>query len=222
MKKIIFFVFWVGLLVLSILTLIRVTPLSFALSTSARLTNYIQRALGLISFTLLFIQVLIGAFMPKLVDKLGSWIFKFHLFEGKLIYLLVLMHPIFFLLTNHFLGGKFDPYIAFINVCLLCKPVSEYYYTLGRISFWLLTIAVFAASFRSLNFWMKANWRKFHVLNYLVFLIIGAHGFLLGTDFRSQPFFAFALIAYVIILGIIILVELPRLFKNFREWVTSS
>ena len=221
LKKIIFFTIWFALFPIAFLTLTGVTPLSFALSSSARLANFIQRGLGLFAFSMLFVQIILGAFMSKISEKLGNWVFNFHVFEGTLAYILVFLHPIFFLLSNYFSGAKFDPYVAFVNICLICKTPTDYYYTIGRVSFWLLTVTVFAALFRKTTPWLKANWRKFHVLNYLVFLLVGAHGFLLGSDFRSQPFFTFAILAYVTILGIVIFIELPRLFKNFRNWTKS-
>jgi predicted ferric reductase len=221
MRKTVFFTLWLALLLMAFLTLIRVTPLSFALGGSVKLTNFIYRGLGLIIFSLLFVQIILGAFMGKLTKKLGEWVFSFHVFEGALAYTLVLLHPIFFLLSTYFAGGKFDPYVAFVNVCLLCNSPAGYYQTLGIISFWLLSVAVFAALFRKSTPWLKANWRKFHVINYVTFLVVGAHGFLLGLDFRVQPFFTFAVLAYAIVLGIVVFIELPRLFKNFRNWVNS-
>jgi len=221
MKKVIFFAGWAIIISLSFLTLIKVTPISLAFSTPVLLTNYIQRLFGLLLFSMLFTQIVLGAFMDKISEKLGGWIFNFHVIEGILAYILAFSHPILFLLSVYFAGAGLDPYMVFINVCLICNAPSDYFLTLGRVSFWLLSITVFAALFRKANPWMKANWRKFHVLNYLVFLMIGAHGFLLGTDFRYMPFFAFAVLAYVVVLGIVVFIELPRLYKNFRYWIES-
>lgn len=197
------------------------TPLSLAFRTPAIFANFVQRELGLLVFILLFVQVVLGVFMIKISEKLGGWVFNFHVFEGILAYLLAFLHPIFFLLSNYFSGGRFDPYVAFINVCLICRTPTDYYQTIGRISFWLLSIAFFAALFRKTIPWLKTNWRKFHVLNYLVFLLVGAHGFLIGTDFRSRPFFTFAILAYLIVLSMVTFIELPRLYKNFRNWVRN-
>lgn len=221
MKKLVFFAVLILLLLLVPITALRVTPLSLVLKNSATLTNYIQRDLGLFAFTLMFVQILLGAFMDKLQEKIGGWIFNFHVFEGGLIYTLALAHPLFLILFNHYVGIGWDPYRVFINACLLCQTPRLYYYTLGMISFWLLTIAVLVSEFRKATPWMKANWRKLHVLNYIVFLLVGTHGFLIGTDFRYQPFYSFAIVAYVIITGVIIFIEIPRLYKNFRNWLRS-
>ena len=64
--------------------------------TPVILTNLIQRFLGLAAFTLLFIQLISGAFMDKLTKKFGGRVFKFHIFEGILIYCLAVLHPLVF------------------------------------------------------------------------------------------------------------------------------
>jgi predicted ferric reductase len=157
--------------------------------------------------------------MDRLTEKLGGWVFKFHVFEGVVIYSLAFLHPLFFMIFNHFIGSGWNPYLVFIDVCLLCQTRIDYYYTLGRISFWLLTITVFAGLFRKATPWLKVNWRKLHVINYAIFLIAGAHGFLIGTDFQCQPFYSFAIIAYAVVVGVVIFIEIPRLYKNFKRWL---
>lgn len=221
MRKVIFFIIWAGLLVLVPITILRTTPMALALKYPANLTNFIQRFFGLCAFTLLFVQLFLGAFMSVWTKKIGAWIFKFHLFEGGLVYALVLAHPLFLILFNHFAGIGWDPYRVFINVCLLCETPLLYYYTLGIISFWILTVTVFAGIFGQDTPWLRKNWRKLHVLNYVAFLIVGLHGFLIGTDFRVQPFYSFAVVAYVLVVGVVIFVEIPRLYKNYRNWLKS-
>ena len=221
MKKIIFFVILAILLLLVPVTALHTTPLALVLKNNATLTNYIQRVFGLSAFILLFEQLILGAFMDNLTKKLGGWVFRFHVIEGAIVYFLVFLHPLFLIIFNHFIGAGWDPYRVFINACLLCQTPLEYYYTLGIVSFWLLTIAVFAGLFRHANPWLKANWRKLHVLNYVVFLIVGAHGFLIGTDFRTQPFYTFAIMAYAVVVGMVVFIELPRLYKNYRSWLKS-
>jgi len=181
--------------------------------------NLVQRIFALTAFVLLFWQIMLGAYMQKWTEKLGGWVFKFHITNGVFIYLLVVLHPVFFMLSNYFYGRGFDPFYVFTQVCVLCKP-PELYYSLGRISFWLINIAVFAGLFRTATPYMRANWRKFHVINYLVFLLVGIHGFFNGTDFRIKPFFTFAIIAYLIVVYTIIR-KLPSLFSFLKNWLRS-
>jgi sulfoxide reductase heme-binding subunit YedZ len=221
MKKFVFWLIWVGTLFLIPVTVLKVTSLPMALTNRIIEANLIQRIFGLAAFILLFFQVILGAFMSFWKEKLGTWIFKFHIRQGIGIYTLVLLHPIFLGLANHFSGHGFDPFFIFTDVCVLCHTFLDFYYTLGRVAFWILTLVVFAGLFQVANPWLRKNWQKLHVLNYVVFLIVGLHGFFLGTDFRIQPFFAMAVVIYVIILAIVIFVELPRLHKNFVAWLRS-
>ena len=221
MKKILFFVIWFALLAIVPVTVFKTTSWEMATIYPVTFMNFLQRISGLSLFILLFVQIILGAFMKKWEEKMGGWVFNFHIFEGRLIYFLAVLHPIFFILFNHFVGSGLDVYKAFVNICLLCKYPIDYYYTLGRLAFWLLTLAVMAAVFRSKTPWLIKHWRKMHVLNYVVFLLVGAHGFLLGSDFKVIPFYAFAVPASSIIAGIVVFIELPKFFNKFKNWVRT-
>lgn len=219
-NKIIFYLVWIFLVSLGPITVLSNTNLALLSTNRSLLVNFIQRLLGLIAFSMLFIQLMLGAFMQRWTEKLGGWVLKFHTTEGPLIYMLILIHPALFGVIRYF--GKFgiDPFYIYTQICVLCgKNPLEYYYSLGRLSFWLITIAVTAALLRFSTPFMRAHWRKFHVLNYLAFLLIGIHGFSLGTDFTSMPFFGFAIVAYLIVLYVVIFKKLPELFSNFRRWL---
>lgn len=183
--------------------------------------NLIQRLTGLSMFTMLFVQVILGSSMEYWTDKLGGWIFKFHIFEGILIYLLIFVHPVAFFFFNHYAGKGVSLLYVFTNICVLCPNKLELYYTLGRVSFWLLNISVLAGLFRAATPFMRIHWRKFHILNYLIFLIVGIHGLSLGSDFMVVPFFALAIIYYLIVLYIIFFKKAPVFVKNYKTWLNS-
>lgn len=221
MKKILFIVGWILVVFLPLASLFKVTPIPLIAGSSLKIVNFVQRGVGLLALSLIFYQIIIGSFLDKLSKSLGSWIYKFHFVEGILAYLLAFLHPILYLLTFKISGHGFDPYVAFVNVCLLCKTPYDYFLTLGRIGFWILTIGVFAGIFRKYNGWFVKNWRNFHLVNYIVFLVIAVHGFFIGTDFRYKPFFALVVAETLVILGIILFKELPKYFKEFKAWVRS-
>lgn len=158
--------------------------------------------------------------MKKLEEKLGEWVFNFHIREGIVIYSLAVLHPLAFLLANHFSGVGTDPVGVFLGVCLFCDPKYEYFYTLGRVAFWLLTIGVFAGLYMSASPFMKRNWKKFHVINYVVFLLAGVHGYFSGPDVASKPFFYFAIIAYVLVIYTIVR-KIASLIASYRKWISS-
>jgi hypothetical protein len=221
MKKYIFFVIWIVLLLLVPATILRITPLAAGVRNPGAIFDFLQRFIGLALFVFLFVQVILGIFMDKLTKKIGGWIFKFYIAEEILIFALVFLHPLMFMLVNHFAAGGWDPYSAFINACFLCQTPTGYYLTLGIVSLWTVAFAIFAAFFAYVDGWFKKNRRKLHVLNYAVFLLIGVHAFFLGLDFKVQPFYSFAILAYVFIAGRTIFVEIPGLYKNFRNWIKN-
>jgi len=211
--KIIFYTVWLALIFLGIFTVFVNTPFSGILQNKAALANVIQRTLGLTAFTMMFTQIILGSYMSKWIEKYGPWIFKFHVFEGILAYIIIFLHPVFFMLFNYFAGRGFDPFFTFIDVCVLCSTKTDFYYTLGRVGFWLVTIGVFAGLFRTATPFMRMHWRKFHILNYIAFLIVGLHGFFLGTDFTVMPFVLFAAVAYIAVLATVVIKSASLLKK---------
>ena len=182
--KTIFWIIWLGLVFLGPYTIsktIVVSPL-----------NLLQRASGVFIFTLLFIQIMLGAYMNKLSSKFGNWILKVHAVQGPIIYLLAIIHPFFLLVFNYKLFHTIDPFYIYTQVCFLCKTKLELFYTFGRLAVWFSIVGVFAA-----------NWRKLHVLNYVVFFLVALHGWFVGSDFRLFPlnFFFWLAIAAVFLTG---------------------
>ena len=131
-KKLVFYLIWLGLLLLGPITVIKNTPLELLTGNRIILVNFIQRILALTAFTMLFTQIILGAFMPKWIEKLGAWVFKFHIFEGLIAYTLVILHPLMFFLFNYFIYRSLDIFYIFVDLCILCKPPVEYFYSLGK------------------------------------------------------------------------------------------
>ncbi|KKQ91724.1 MAG: hypothetical protein UU16_C0014G0001 [Candidatus Woesebacteria bacterium GW2011_GWA2_40_7] len=206
-NKIIFYIIWLGVLSLVPISLLANTPPVYVLRNSSTIANFVQRFLGLTAFTLLFFQIILGAFMEKWTNKLGGWIFRFHIIEGVIAYILIILHPISFMFFNYFLGRGLDPFYIFTGFCLLCPTRIDFFYTLGRVSFWLLNISVWAGLLRAATPYMRVNWRKFHILNYLVFVLIGIHSIGVGTDVGTPPFSFFHGPALITV-GIIIIYKL--------------
>jgi predicted ferric reductase len=219
-KKIIFFLILIGIFCLVPITVLHNVDLSVALKYHATTTDFLQRLLGLAIFVLLFWQIMIGKYMDKLKKWLGVWIYNFHIWEGIFIYVLVFLHPLMFLLFRHFSGAGTDPVFVYLGFCGYCQTKIDYYYTLGRFAFWLLTIGVFAGLFRASTLFLKKNWKNFRVINYIVFLLAGIHGFLTGTDFSTKPFFYFAILAYLIVIYIIFR-KAPNLLSTYNKWLNS-
>jgi predicted ferric reductase len=203
-NKLFYLSVWLVLLALAPITIYKSLPSTGALREPVILLNVLQRLLGLWAFTLLFTQIVLGAFMQKLTEKVGGWLYSFHALEGVIVYFLILSHPMVFVIFNYFLGKGIDPFYVFTEYCIFCKNITEFYYTLGRLSFLTVTLTVFAGFFRTINPFMRRHWRKVHVLNYLVFIMVAAHSFSVGSDVGVAPFSYFFLAATISVFGIII------------------
>ena len=219
-NKIIFYIVWLGILSLIPITIFIDTPLSLVLKSSATIANTFQRLLGLTAFTLMFFQIVIGSFMNYWTEKFGGWIFNFHITEGIIAYILIILHPVSFVFFNYFAGVGFNPFFVFVDFCVLCSTRKDLYYTLGRISFWLLNISVWAGLLRTTTPFMRVNWRKFHILNYLIFMLIGLHSIGVGTDIGTPPFSFFHGPSLVIV-SLIIIFKLFNYIKDYRHRITT-
>ena len=197
------------------------TPLSEVISDQVLLINFFQRILGLIAFSLIFSQVILGLFMGKLTQKLGSWIYKFHITEGLFTYLFIFGHPLMFVLLNYKLKGTIDPFYVYTDICLICKPLFEYFYTFGRVAFWFLTIGVTAAYFRT-HPWLRVHWLKFHILNLFAFYLIALHSYVVGSDVKSTPFIWFYWFAISVVTGGLVYKGLSPLFLKLRKEKNSG
>ncbi len=211
-RKFLFFLVWTLIILIGPVTVLRNTPLSVALSNQTVLINFLQRIVGTVAFSMLFVQIILGAFMQKWTEKLGAWIFSFHKAEGATAYSLIVLHPLLFVLFNFKIKGVFDPFYVYTDLCVLCSNSREFFYTFGRLAFWLITVAVAAALLRNQP-WLRVHWRKFHILNYVAFLSVAFHSWNVGTDTHSEPFLAFFWFA----LSLVLLTIVYKLFKLLKK-----
>lgn len=169
-----------------------------AAQDTAALTYLFLRLTGLYAFILIFIQIILGAYMDFWRGIFGSRILNFHATQGLVAYGLVLTHPAFFLL-NATVKNIPSP------LGLLVPQFSsayEIYLSFGKVGFILLTVAVFAAKFRNASFFQK-HWRKFHILNYITFWFIFVHSFNVGSDTKATPFaWFYPIMAVLVVLSI--------------------
>jgi DMSO/TMAO reductase YedYZ heme-binding membrane subunit len=210
-KKLLFFVIWLMIVLWAPLTILKTARIEK--QNPASFFHLLQRSLGLLAFPLLFIQIILGAFMKKWKKVFGRWIFKFHQIQGGVIYSLIFLHAIAYLFFYFKLTGKFDPFYVFTDVCFLCKK-NEFFITFGRLSFWLVCLTIFAALMRAEEWWKK-NWRQLHALNYLVFFLVVAHSWVIGSDVKVKPFLYFYWLVIIFVLASLFIKYLyPRVIRK--------
>lgn len=129
---------------------------------------------GLLAFTMVWYQVLLGS-NGWWLYRLAPSLLQFHRAHGVLAFCFALLHPLFLM-------------AAFGLTTFLQKTfVSDelrIYATIGTIQLTLLTITVLVALLRRTSL-LRRHWKKFHILNYAVFILIWIHSWFLGTDVQS-------------------------------------
>jgi len=163
--------------------------------TNLEIINLLQRITGILALGLITLQIYLGA------NRKAIWL---HKINGILAYTFVFLHPLLLVFYNYVAFGRFDPLYVFVDACVLCDGVRERLINLGRIAFYLVTIAVIAVKFREFNSWLKVNWRKLHVLNYLAFYFVSFHSIKIGTDSTSSLFLIYFLACQIVVLYSII------------------
>lgn len=195
MKKRLLILSWFLVLISGPIVVLTKTPLSTITGNITYQISFLQRIAALIAFSAIFVQIIIGANLSELSKIFGSWIYKFHTLQGITAYAFVLAHPLLFLFYNFKIRGAIDPFYVFTDACLLCPRPYELYWSFGRIAFWLISFVILAAAIKSETWW-KRNWRKFHILNYLIFFLVVVHAWFSGTDIIKTSF------VYIFWLGI--------------------
>lgn len=213
--RIIFLLTWFLLLLPGPITALKITPLASISNNQILLSNFFQRVAALLAFSMLFVQLILGAFMVRFTEKLGGWAFRFHVLHGAFLYVLIVAHPLLFVLLNFKAKGIIDPFYVFTQFCVLCSSRQEFWYTFGRLSFWLITLAVVAAKLRKQPWW-SVHWRKFHILNYITFFLISIHSWFSGTDIMQPPFVIVYFLALFIVSATVIYKLYPLAKKYFQ------
>ena len=204
-KKFLFYLVWLLAISLGPIAIFRNTPLARVVDNELEIINLLQRLTGLLAFTLLSFQIVLGTLMPKLIEKMGGWIFNFHLTEGLGAWGIMLLHPTLFVFLNYRIEGLST---ALLTLLPRFSPNQEIWYSFGKFALILISIAVLAAYFRQKPF-LRKNWHKFHILNYLGYGFVAIHAFYSGTDAWTAPFSWF----YWIAIGVVILATFLRLLR---------
>lgn len=182
--KWLFYTVWIVVLLLGPLTVFANSGTS-VFSDPVLLVNFFQRVTGLLAFSLLFVQILLGSFNSYFVRFMGGNAIRFHIAQGIISYLLFLAHPLLYVVFTYQTLGIITTFIwPNLSMNSLTYELSLSY---GRIGFLLLSLGVVAGYFRTHPFFRR-NWKKLHILNYFAFFFVSYHAYKLGSDTMTPPF----------------------------------
>lgn len=129
---------------------------------------------GLLAFTLLWMQLMLGSLMPWM-KKLYRGIERFHRSQGVLVFLFAVTHPSLLII-----GVGIERYLAKDFISSGLTP----YLLLGQTAIFVLGLTVLMALLRTVT-WVKHWWRAVHLLNYVIFTLVWFHSWNLGSDIRG-------------------------------------
>ncbi len=152
---------------------------------------------GLIAFTLIWSQIMLGAFMRPLSNYFPN-IFNFHIIQGLTALTFAILHPLFLLIAH------LPNWLDIFNNRTLVPPGRLVYVTYGKVGFLLLILGVLAGLLRK---WppVQRYWHWIHLVNYLVFFFILVHSvgvegdLILSPILQSLWFFFFVTVIIAII-----------------------
>ena len=183
--KYLIIIVWLLILLIGPITLLRSIEPEITFNDPELVINFFQRLLGMMAFSLLFVQLILGNNLNYLVRYLGPKALKYHIIEGLIAYILIVVHPLLYVVFTYQTLGVITLFI--LPNLNINSPRYELYLTYGRIAFLLLSVSVFAAIFRR-NPRLRVHWRKFHILNYFAFYFVAIHAINVGSDTHAFPF----------------------------------
>lgn len=205
-KRALFAIAWILIVISGPYTVLKISP-GAEIGMNAFFLNVVQRMLGLLGFSLIFIQIITGAYMKKVVQIIGSKAFILHIVQGLTILAVILLHPLMYyligyqqgLLSKYLIISFSDPYELFILA--------------GQTAFILVMTAGLIGYLRTRHLFRRM-WRKVHILNYIAFFLIAIHSRGIGTDIRYIPFS----IVYMLSIPTVIATVVYKLY----EYVTNN
>ena len=195
-NRLIFLSLWLVLIFSGPITVLRNSNIDLILQNKVVLLNTLQRIVGLLAYTLLFTQIIVGSLMDRWVQILGAKAYRVHVIQGVISYAFIFVHPLFYYLINYVTLGKVVLIPDLTNI-------QEIWISLGRIALLVLTATIWTAYFRT-RAPLRRNWRILHIVNYFVFYLIFLHSFLLGTDAQTAPFVWIYWLAFIAVSATVI------------------
>jgi len=130
------------------------------------------RGAALFGYTALFWSILSSEYMREMRKVFGRPFLKIHHSLAVIAWGLILTHPVSFALLSKdatVLVPVFSPFRTFLQLA-------------GRPALYLVGVATVAGLLRRS---IKKNWKVVHWLNYMAFLLVFIHAWLIGTDLAS-------------------------------------
>lgn len=164
----------------------------------------LMRLAGLYAFTLIVLQVGLGAMVDKLRPVFGAGIVRWHIWQGLVGFALGLAHPVAYGLA---FGFEF------------LTRTDNVFVGLGRLSLLIMIFSVLSGLMRARP-WIAKWWRWIHRLNYVLLVTVWIHSWNLGSDARTFPM----TVVYLLAPGVLVwaLTTKLRAIKIVSLWESET
>lgn len=183
-RKYIFLTLWALVVLSGPIAVLRNTPLDNITIDSINFFNFLQRISGVLLFSLIFTQIILGSQMDKMNQIVGSKAYWFHITQGVGIFFLVLFHPLMELVITYQISESILKALAIFIPRL--NTQNEVYLTFGKLGVVILCLTISAGYFRTKQI-LRRYWHTIHLLNYALFYLVYYH-MRVGQDITTPPF----------------------------------
>lgn len=155
------------------------------------------RAAALLGYVGLFWLIVSSEYVRQMRGLFGRVYLKVHHPLSVVTWVLIVAHPLAFAL-----------FVNDLQVLVpVFAPVQQFLQWAGRPALYLFALATVGALVRRS---LKRSWRYLHKLNYLAFLLVFIHAWLIGTDLSNPMMKVLWLVMVVIVLVVAFHKWIPR------------
>jgi Ferric reductase like transmembrane component. len=149
----------------------------------------LRRFAGTFGYLTLFLAIITSEYMAKMKKISGLPFMKIHHYLARIGILLILIHPLTFVLQGRS-----------VQIFSPISPINVFIALGGRPALYLFLLAAGIALYRK----KYRNWKKVHYLSYLAFLLVSIHAVMIGADFRLSIMRVLALAMAATVIAIFI------------------
>lgn len=163
--------------------------------------NLVQRSTAIIALFLLALQIYTNTSKKMYI---------------YLTYLFVFIQPPLILLARYMFRNVRDPFYMYTDLCVLCDGKAEYIINFMRITFYAVSVAVFALIFKNMDKWLMKNYKKFEYLYIIGFYSLSIYLYNTGPLVRPKSFISIFWLCQLIVF-ISIFKMLPKILKPMSK-----
>jgi DMSO/TMAO reductase YedYZ heme-binding membrane subunit len=177
-------------LIASFLVVVAGIIIFFLFQDRGTAVGMVARAAGLFGYFFIFLAILSSEYMIRIKKIFGRPFMNIHHHLARAGVAMILIHPAF--IAHQFGLSSFVPVFS---------PFMDFLRLAGRPALYMILIAVLAGLYRKR---IPKKWKDIHALNYLGFVLVFFHAWLIGIDLQYGLMQAIWLAMVIIVIAVFI------------------